>query len=160
MEFIRGKTRHCGIATVGHYELWPETATLLAERVARTPQTTEGWALLTKDGHRMVRGNDRGGRCDPILMAWKKLLDRAELPAERRLSFKYLRKTVGDMVLRMSDEATQQLMLAHARRTMAARHYTGRDDYTRLSETLRRIRTEVLFKMFGLRKSRRRPGAT
>lgn len=141
---------------MGHYELWPETATLLAERVAGTPRTTEGWALLTKDGQRMVRGNDRGGRCDPILMAWKKLLVRADLPADRRLSFKYLRKTVADMVLRLSDEATQQLMLAHTRRTMAARHYTGKDDHTRLSETLRRIRSQVLFEMFGLPRPRRK----
>jgi hypothetical protein len=148
IEFVRSKTRHCAAGTVGHYELWPETAALLRARVARTPKTEEGWAILTKDRQRMVRYNERGGRCDPILMSWKKLLDKSKLPADRRLSFKYLRKTIADMVLRRSDEQTQQQMLAHARKTIAAKHYSGRQDFTQLSETLRTVRSALLQEMF------------
>lgn len=148
VEFVRSKTRHCGSGTVGHYELWPETQKLLAERLKKTPKTSEGWALLTKNGDRMVRWQPNGSRCDPILMSWKKLLEASGLPKERRLTFKYLRKTIADLVLRHSDAATQQLMLAHARKSMAARHYTGRTDFTKLSRTLRRLRREVLNKMF------------
>lgn len=148
VEFVRSKTRHCGSGTVGHYELWPETAALLGKRLKKTPKTPEGWALLTKDGERMVRWQPNGSRCDPILMSWKKLLAASGLPKERRLTFKYLRKTIADLVLRHSDPATQQLMLAHARKSMAARHYAGKTDFTKLSRTLRRIRRDVPVEMF------------
>ena len=46
------------------------------------------------------------------LMSWKKRLAKSELPEERRLTFKYLRKPIADMVLKLSDEPTQQQMLA------------------------------------------------
>lgn len=148
IEFVRSKTRHIGSGTVGHYELWPETAQLLGKRLKKTPKTSEGWALLTKDGERMVRWKHNGSRCDPILMSWKKLLAASGLPKERRLTFKYLRKTIADLVLRHSDPATQQLMLAHARKSMAARHYTGKADFSKLSRTLRRVRRDALNKLF------------
>jgi hypothetical protein len=75
---------------------------------------------------------------------------KSKLPAERQLSFKYLRKTIADQVLRFSDEATQQQMLAHAHKTVAARHYTGRPEFARLGAVLRRVREEVLAQMFAL----------
>lgn len=148
VEFIRSKTRHVGSGTLGHYELWPETAQLLEKRLKKTPKTPEGWALLTTEGERMVRWQPNGSRCDPLLMSWKKLLASSDLPQERRLTFKYLRKTIADLVLRYSDPATQQLMLAHARKSMAARHYTGKTDFSKLSRVLRRVRREALAKVF------------
>ena len=48
------------------------------------------------------------------------------------------------------DEGTQQMMLAHARKSIAARHYTGAIDYSKLSLILRRVRAETLSEMFGL----------
>lgn len=150
VEFIRGKTRHCGTGTLARYDLWPETVTLLRNRIETTASTSDGWALLTKDGTRLLSWHENGSRRDRILILWKFLLAKIDLPEERKLSFKYLRKTAADMVLRLSDEPTQQLMLAHARRSMAAKHYTGKADFSKLSQTLARVRTELLHEMFGL----------
>jgi hypothetical protein len=153
VRFIRSKTIDV-TGTVGYYELWPETVALLSERIKRTPKTKEGWALLTKDGAKMVYFKEaNGSRCDCIYRAWKKLLDKTELQKDRQLSFKYLRKTASDMVRKLAGEAVQKQMLAHANTSMATRHYTGEIDpseFDKLSKTIHQIRTEKLWKMFGL----------
>lgn len=138
---IRSKTRATGVR--GHWELWPETVKLLTKRISQTPKTKtqnpDQWAMLTEDGKPLV--NDASDT-DSVALTWRRLLkainkEKAEV---RELPFKTLRKTASDMILNLSgSEAIQQLMLAHARRTIAGKHYTGETNFAPLSEPLQKL---------------------
>lgn len=134
---IRHKTRGAGVR--GHWQLWPETATALKTRMAKTPMdktsNPEGLAILSEDCKPLVHDDTD---TDAIALTWARLRNALRPDECRPLSFKTLRKTASDYILRLSgNEAIQQLMLAHARRSIAARHYSGETDFTPLAEPLK-----------------------
>ena len=95
--------------------------------------------MLTEDGRPLV--NDLNDT-DSVGLTWRRLVNGINKDTEtvRPLPFKTLRKTTADSILRLSgSESVQQLMLAHSRRSVAARHYSGEHDFTPLVEPLRRL---------------------
>lgn len=86
---------------------------------------------------------DDRSNTDSIALRWGRLLDTAEQAGKtvRRLSFSHLRKTASTFILNVSgSENIQQMMLCHAPRSIAGRHYTGRRDVQPLQETLGKFR--------------------
>jgi hypothetical protein len=141
INLIRHKTRGTGIR--GQWELWPETAAALRKRMRHTPTATARnsgqLALLTEDDRPLV--NDANDT-DSVGLTWRRLIKsiNKQTAVVRDLPFKTIRKTASDTILKLSgSEAVQQLMLAHARRSIAARHYTGEQDFTLLAKPLQRF---------------------
>lgn len=142
---IRHKTRSTAIR--GRWQLWPETLELLKARIATTPRDPKvnpaGLAMLTDNDRPLVHDETD---TDTIASTWARLIRRTNKEEQkvRRLGFKTLRKTAADAILRISgSEAVQQLMLAHARRTMAARHYTGETHFEPLAQPLKHLGDEL-----------------
>jgi hypothetical protein len=139
---IRHKTRAASVR--GRWELWPETQRLLMDRMNETVANEAGLAMLTSQGKPLVHDETRS---DSVAQTWGELLAKArkDKVKVRPLSFGKLRKTSSDWILRLSgSEAIQQLHLAQAPRTVAAKHYTGPRDYLPLEAALRVFRTQLL----------------
>jgi hypothetical protein len=147
----------------GRWRLWPETAKLLRKQMAA--ENVDDLALLGKSGRPLVYhvGKDR---YDAVRHEWDDVLDRAKRSFEqhekqyagiperlwpkryrapvkvRRLSFKYLRKTGGNLVRRLSGRERADVFLAHADPTMA-RPYTNKD-FKALAKTLDKLRQQLV----------------
>jgi integrase len=153
----RHKTR-----VVGRWGLWPETAALLRKALAKSADPER--VLTNKRGDPLVFYRGRH-RYDTVRGEWDKVLARAarhfawwqeheawrpphQRPAgyrapvqTRRLPFKYLRKTSGDLVRRIGGKDMAEVFLSHADQTMA-RVYTNRD-FKRLDKALRKMRRRL-----------------
>ena len=89
----------------------------------------------------LVYFNQAGQKSDNAASAWWRLLNKT--PSVRRYSFKSLRKTGADMILKITGSPEiVQTYLSHKPTTVAGRHYTNRD-YDRLAEELRKMRIEL-----------------
>lgn len=154
----RGKTR-----VPGRWRLWPETAALLRKVMAGTPH--EELVMLGRRGRPLVYYDGRY-RYDAVRTEWEHVLDRAQRAWEmhekrwggvperlwergyrapgkvRRLSFKYLRKTGGNLVRRLGGREQSEVYLAHADPKMA-RPYTNKD-FAALGRTLMRLRRQLI----------------
>jgi site-specific recombinase XerD len=99
----------------GEFVLWPETVTAINwfTKYARgTPQTIAG--ENPKD-FLMVTGQGNCYERQQLANMWNKLLDRVQLdhPMFRRLSFKCLRKTAGQLIRERSDGEIAGVFLCH-----------------------------------------------
>lgn len=104
---IRRKTQ-----IYGEFLLWPETVEALEWFVRWT-----GCAAASGEDHAFVLITQEGRRYDRQRLAnlWNRLLDRvqADHPSFRRLPFKHLRKTAGQLVKRRSDGEVAGVFLCH-----------------------------------------------
>jgi hypothetical protein len=141
---IRHKTRGIGIR--GRWEMWPETVKAYKRCFAPSDETANpnGLAFLTEDGKALV--NDDADS-DAVAQSWTRLVGRMnkEKQIVRPLSFKTLRKTASDAILRISgSEEVQHLMLCDSPRSIGAKHYRGKADFSRLFSALRAFREELV----------------
>lgn len=152
VEFIRGKTRTSANGGSGievRYDLWPTTATLLKKRIASTPRNEAGLAMLTADGHPLVRhdsGPKSKSKTDSVGESFRKLLIACNAGEQRvrPLGFKYLRKTVSTWILNTTqNEYIQQQALAQSRKTVAGQHYTGAMEFQKMNDTLKAFWSEL-----------------
>ncbi len=145
IEFNRGKT-----GVYAFYRLWPVTAEMLRERIKQTTKdkrkNPEGLALLTEDGHPLVRYNENGSKIDSVRLTWVRTIQRAT--DVRPLGFKFLRKTVSTAVKHRSNQEVQQQMLAHSSNSVAGRFYTGAGDFQEMNRVLRSWYDEELKAVF------------
>jgi integrase len=135
---IRHKTR--AIAVRGSWVLWPQALELLRAELA--DKNERDLALLTREGRPLV---DAESRTDSIKLAWDRLFNNAERHEKkvRHLSFGTLRKTSATWMLNHGGRQLQQQHLCHADGSVAARHYSGAADFTRLHEALRIFHHEL-----------------
>jgi integrase len=125
-EIARGKT-----GVYAYYEMWPLTVPYVASAMASNKdakRNPNGLLWLTGDGNTLVNWSDNGNKSDAVKQSWQRLLGR--IPDDElavKLPFSALRDTSSTAVLRLSNknEYIQQQVLAHARLTMAGKHYTG-----------------------------------
>lgn len=112
------------------FKLWPETRQLLEWAVANRRQQTvdcegnditaqpDSYALLTSKGQPLYRQTTSGNRSDSIANTWNRLLNRIRKDGRYsdfpKLSFKYLRKTSGDLVRNVSDGEIAGVFMSRA----------------------------------------------
>lgn len=133
----------------GEFALWPETLKAIDRHLAQ-PQhkhrpKDRPELLLTGQGRPYTR--------QQIATAWAHLLNRVakEEPSFRRLSFKHLRKTAGQMVRRHSDGEIAGVFLCHGQPVKSdelSDVYTNRP-FDKAAEALAKVR-EDLQPMFNL----------
>jgi integrase len=142
------------------WELWAETAQLLASVMAEQdmtdsmkrmagieskkdkpqyakPEDTEYFALLTEDGYPLVhRGGEKNAKCDSIAMSYRKLLKRQGVEGKIRkgLSFYDLRHTAGQMIRDIGGYDTHKVFLAHSTMEASGRKSTSEKHYTERSQ--------------------------
>jgi integrase len=112
----------------GYWWLPPEVAKLLKQEMARTPDSPEGYALLGRRGNPLVHNSRReagkkGKRNDAIALMWERLMNRAAPYKVRRLSFKYLRKSMSQRIRDKRGREFSQFFLAQVRDTVADESY-------------------------------------
>ncbi|MEO0511755.1 MAG: hypothetical protein AAF108_02520 [Planctomycetota bacterium] len=91
------------------WALWPETVEVLCAQ--KTTLNVEKRWLLTSYGNPLVEVTRRTRR-DAIEQAWKRMLSTSGI--ERRLGFRYLRKTGADAIKRMGSLEESEMYLSHA----------------------------------------------
>lgn len=102
----------------GEFPLWPETAAAIGwftKHLRGRPQSkpagerTDDYLMLTLKGHRYERQH--------LSNTWNALLDRVQVdhPKFRRLSFKCLRKTAGQLMRERSDGEVSGVFLCHGK---------------------------------------------
>jgi integrase len=143
---IRHKTRRRGVR--GRWELWPELTSLLNSAMASTPRdrsiNLNRLALLTSENYPLVHDDTDS---DAIAQSWSDLLAaiNKDKVIVRPLSFKYLRKTAGTAIRRISkSKDIRSLMLAHARQGVGELHYDGETDFAPLVGPLRKFRLDLV----------------
>jgi hypothetical protein len=154
--FVRGKTEDSnnGLGVQAEFELWPEAVDALKIAIASRPRPANphhfSRLLLSEDGHLLVRydgGKSGKDKVDSIRMSWERLLRKVKAGGEgsrvRWLPFSVLRDTISTLVRNMTTEEVQQMALAHAPRTMAGQHYTGKRDFRRLHDVMWAIHDKV-----------------
>lgn len=122
----RGKTK-----VYGSYDLWQPTADILQQASTNyqdDPDRNPDRLLFVREVKEQLRPLVYGGgrnRTDVIAQTWRRAVK--VLPADRQLSFSSLRDTTATRIYELSErnEALQQQVLSHARRSVAKR-YTGR----------------------------------
>jgi hypothetical protein len=139
---LRGKSE-----VYGEWQLWPETVAGLRWYLARRPVTTETALLVSTKGKAMSSRTPSGKDAGLIAKEWRATLRKAEKvsPGFRRLAFKMLRKTAGNLIKRASDGETAGVFLCHGRtvRTdILADVYTDRN-FLRVFEALAKVRERL-----------------
>jgi hypothetical protein len=131
---LRNKTRVQGI-----YWLPPELVVLLQRHFEKQPG--DPLAFRTKEGNPLVTFKDGRQTSDAVRQAWTVVRQDAELPGA--LSFKYLRKWLGDWMSRHGGEEMGQVALSHSRQTVLARNYTNARDFDRFNQLQRQMHAEL-----------------
>ncbi|MGA2497437.1 MAG: tyrosine-type recombinase/integrase [Tepidisphaeraceae bacterium] len=135
---IRRKNRVPGV-----FALWPETATAIDWFLRQRP-TVSGpdseIMMITKNGHPFDRQR--------IAIAWMRLIDRVQAaqPGFRRLSFKHLRKTAGQLVRDRSNGEIAGVFLCHGQAVATddlADVYTNRP-FDKVGATLAIVHRDLL----------------
>jgi hypothetical protein len=134
---VRRKSR-----VYAEFSLWPQTVQALTwlknhQADADTPDNL--FALVTPQGKPL--------REIGIANAWNKLLDRVvkDHPSFRRLSFKHLRKTAGQLIRNMSDGETAGVFLSHGQPVKSddlLDAYTNRD-FSKVFAALDRVHLQL-----------------
>ncbi|MFZ2874985.1 MAG: hypothetical protein WAZ94_10955 [Phycisphaerales bacterium] len=118
--------------------LWPETILLL--RTLKAAENGERRWLLTDYGNPLVEVTPRTRR-DAVEQAWKALLQRID--PDRRLGFRFLRKTGADAIKRLGTLEESEMYLAHAEPGIN-KAYANRN-WGRMWECLRQLRLQLPF---------------
>lgn len=121
VKFLRTKT-----GVEGDLWLCPELATLLIERVAKTPPTSEDYALLTENNLPLVHLSGRGNDTDSIKLTWGGVRRRAEKVGCSSMPFDCLRRFAGQAVNNLGDPFLAQVFLAQVPESVLEKHYAGR----------------------------------
>lgn len=120
------------------WSLWPETANALLRHQA--PENPELRWLLTNYGNPLVEVTPTTRR-DAIEQAWKSLVERSEV--ERRLGFRFLRKTGADAIKRLGGLDLSEMFLSHQEPGLN-KHYANRD-WPKLWTCLQELRDQMPF---------------
>lgn len=118
--------------------LWPETVLLL--RTLKAEENGERRWLLTEYGNPLVEVTPRTRR-DAVEQTWKALLRR--IAPDRRLGFRFLRKTGADAIKRLGTLEESEMYLAHAE-VGINKAYANRN-WGRMWECLRQLRLQLPF---------------
>lgn len=138
IERVRHKT-----GVLGRWWLPPEVAELLLARTKKTPDNSDGLALLGKRGMPLVhRGADgRRYKTDSVSQAWNRLRRRCAHLDIKLLPFKYLRKTGSQWVRNRLGLEYSQVFLAHECETVAQECYND-PEFVTLSDGMKAIYAE------------------
>jgi hypothetical protein len=120
------------------WALWPETVQLLL--ALKAEDNGERRWLLTEYGNALVEVTPRTRR-DAVEQAWKALLRRAA--PDRRLGFRFLRKTGADAIKRLATLEESEMYLAHAEPGIN-KAYANRN-WGRMWGCLRQLRLQLPF---------------
>lgn len=136
---IRRKTQ-----IYGEFALWPETVEALEwfvrwNECAAVSREDQGFVMITQEGRRYDRQR--------LANIWNRLLDRvqADDSAFRRLPFKHLRKTAGQMIKRRSDGEIAGVFLCHGTPVATdelSDAYTNRP-FNKVAEALALVREDL-----------------
>jgi integrase len=118
--------------------LWPETVLLL--QALKADENGERRWLLTEYGNPLVEVTPRTRR-DAVEQAWKALL--RLIDPDRRLGFRFLRKTGADAIKRLGTLEESEMYLAHAEPGIN-KAYANRN-WGRMWECLRQLRLQLPF---------------
>jgi integrase len=124
------------------FALWPETITAIKWLTAQQkniPPQDAPYVMITPAGRRFGRQH--------IGHLWNRLLDRVQVdhPTFRRLSFKHLRKTAGQLVRERSDGEISGVFLSHGRAVVSddlADVYTNRP-FGKVAATLEQVHRDL-----------------
>jgi hypothetical protein len=118
--------------------LWPETALML--RALKADENGERRWLLTEYRNPLVEVTSKTRR-DSVEQAWKALI--RTIDPDRRLGFRFLRKTGADAIKRLATLEESEMYLAHAEPGIN-KAYANRN-WSRMWECLRQLRQQLPF---------------
>jgi hypothetical protein len=134
LHHFRNKT-----AVEGRFWLPPELVALLKADFAKRPG--DPLAFRTEDGNALVTFKDGRQTSDAVRQAWDDLRENAEVPDT--LSFKYLRKFLGNWMKRNGGESIGQVALSQRPNTVLSKHYTSARDFEQFNELQRKMHAEL-----------------
>jgi hypothetical protein len=112
-------------------------------------------AFRTVDGNALVTFKDGKQTSDSVRQMWDDLRETAELPDA--LSFKYLRKFLGDWMKRNGGEAIGQVALSQRPTTVLSKHYTSARDFETFHTLQRKMYEELkAAKVFEVAKAKKK----
>jgi hypothetical protein len=120
-----------------YYDYWPETHKLMQHWLATTPPNPDNLLIITSNGKPLLHFSPNGGKTDSVDDAWKRILKRTDLAADRKLTFSALRDTTSNALRDRGGPLVQQHVLAQAPTTVAEKHYTDqvvRSDFKLMNE--------------------------
>lgn len=144
------RIRHARVKTkkrkppVVNYKLWPETAALLSAYLADKQRFEDDFVFLNENGRPLKTASfeqDREKYIDNIRSAYWRVLDKLDMPNERRKPLGAIRATSADLLKRFSREV-QTLFLGNKPTDITGRHYTATHNDYRLDEPLEWLREQ------------------